>query len=129
MVEKPGGHDLESARALATELHRFIDESQLYRIDAPGVSRCPMACLDTSDTALGSPARTGSASGRGGRSHARPGRRPGRGTLAAATAAGIDLAAVTAELEREGVRSFCDSYHELLDCIEGKLCMLAAAGG
>ncbi len=35
MVEKPGGHDLESARALATELHRFIDESQLYRIDAP----------------------------------------------------------------------------------------------
>src|SRR5512132_3110521 len=50
-------------------------------------------------------------------------------TLAAATAAGIDLAAVTAELEREGVRSFCDSYHELLDCIEGKLGMLAAAGG
>ena len=25
------------------------------------------------------------------------------------------------ELEREGVRSFCDSYHELLDCIEAKL--------
>ena len=47
MVEKPCGHDLESARALATELHRFIDESQLYRIDAPGVSRCPMACLDS----------------------------------------------------------------------------------
>jgi glucose-6-phosphate 1-dehydrogenase len=36
VVEKPGGHDLESARALATELDRFIDESQLYRIDAPG---------------------------------------------------------------------------------------------
>jgi glucose-6-phosphate 1-dehydrogenase len=33
VVEKPFGHDLESARALATELHRFIDESQLYRID------------------------------------------------------------------------------------------------
>ena len=31
--------------------------------------------------------------------------------LAAATAAGIDLATVTAQLEREGVRSFCDSYH------------------
>ncbi len=42
-------------------------------------------------------------------------------TLAAATAAGIDLAAVTAQLEREGVRSFCDSYHQLLDCIERKL--------
>jgi transaldolase len=35
--------------------------------------------------------------------------------------AGIDLDAVTAELEREGVRSFCDSYHELLDRIETKL--------
>jgi glucose-6-phosphate 1-dehydrogenase len=33
VVEKPFGHDLESARALAAELHRFIDESQLYRID------------------------------------------------------------------------------------------------
>jgi hypothetical protein len=25
------------------------------------------------------------------------------------------------ELEREGVRSFCDSYRELLDCIETKI--------
>jgi glucose-6-phosphate 1-dehydrogenase len=33
VVEKPFGHDLRSARELATELHRFIDESQLYRID------------------------------------------------------------------------------------------------
>ena len=33
VVEKPFGHDLESARALAAELHQFIDESQLYRID------------------------------------------------------------------------------------------------
>jgi glucose-6-phosphate 1-dehydrogenase len=33
VVEKPFGHDLESARALADELHQFIDESQLYRID------------------------------------------------------------------------------------------------
>ena len=41
-------------------------------------------------------------------------------TLAAAAAAGLDLAAVTAQLEREGVRSFCDSYHQLLDCIERK---------
>jgi hypothetical protein len=27
---------------------------------------------------------------------------------------------VTAELEREGVASFCDSYRELLDCIQTK---------
>src|SRR5215470_16088184 len=33
VVEKPFGHDLESAHALAEELHQFIDESQLYRID------------------------------------------------------------------------------------------------
>jgi glucose-6-phosphate 1-dehydrogenase len=33
VVEKPFGHDLASARALADELHTFIDESQLYRID------------------------------------------------------------------------------------------------
>jgi glucose-6-phosphate 1-dehydrogenase len=32
-VEKPFGHDLASARALAADLHKFIDESQLYRID------------------------------------------------------------------------------------------------
>jgi glucose-6-phosphate 1-dehydrogenase len=33
VVEKPFGHDLASARALAQELHTHIDESQLYRID------------------------------------------------------------------------------------------------
>ena len=33
VVEKPFGHDLASARALAAELHRYLDESQLYRID------------------------------------------------------------------------------------------------
>src|ERR1039458_9354526 len=33
VVEKPFGHDLESARALAGDLHQFLDESQLYRID------------------------------------------------------------------------------------------------
>jgi transaldolase len=44
--------------------------------------------------------------------------------LAAAGEAGLDLALITAELEREGVESFCDSYHELLDCIESKLASL-----
>jgi len=43
------------------------------------------------------------------------------GTLRRVEAAGIDLAALTAELEREGVRSFCDSYHQLISCIETKL--------
>ena len=33
VVEKPFGHDLASARALAEEIHEYIDESQLYRID------------------------------------------------------------------------------------------------
>src|SRR5919198_3137423 len=33
VVEKPFGHDLSSARALNDEIHRYIDESQLYRID------------------------------------------------------------------------------------------------
>jgi len=42
-------------------------------------------------------------------------------TLADARAAGIQLSAVTTELEREGVQAFCDSYRQLLDCIDGKL--------
>jgi glucose-6-phosphate 1-dehydrogenase len=33
VVEKPFGHDLESADALADDIHQYIDESQLYRID------------------------------------------------------------------------------------------------
>jgi glucose-6-phosphate 1-dehydrogenase len=33
VVEKPFGHDLASARALAAEIHEHIEESQLYRID------------------------------------------------------------------------------------------------
>jgi glucose-6-phosphate 1-dehydrogenase len=33
VVEKPFGHDLESARALNRQLHHCFDESQIYRID------------------------------------------------------------------------------------------------
>ncbi len=33
VIEKPFGHDLPSARALAAELHQYVDESQIYRID------------------------------------------------------------------------------------------------
>jgi glucose-6-phosphate 1-dehydrogenase len=33
VVEKPFGHDLDSARALNDEVHQYLDESQLYRID------------------------------------------------------------------------------------------------
>src|SRR5215469_14885508 len=32
-VEKPFGHDLASARALNADLHRFLTERQIYRID------------------------------------------------------------------------------------------------
>jgi glucose-6-phosphate 1-dehydrogenase len=33
VVEKPFGHDLASARELAAEIHKYIEEPQLYRID------------------------------------------------------------------------------------------------
>ncbi len=33
VVEKPFGHDLDSAHALARELHQYVEESQLYRVD------------------------------------------------------------------------------------------------
>lgn len=42
-------------------------------------------------------------------------------TLHRAHDAGIDLEAITAQLEREGVRSFSDSYQSLLDCIDAKV--------
>lgn len=47
-------------------------------------------------------------------------------TLAAAAEAGIDLDRITAELEREGVESFCASYRELLGCIEQRRTALSA---
>ena len=46
--------------------------------------------------------------------------------LRAATAEGVDLQAITAELEHEGVAAFCDSYRQLLGCIESKLGSLSA---
>jgi transaldolase len=52
-----------------------------------------------------------------------------RALLRAAERAGCDIDIVTAELEREGVQSFCDSYQQLLDCIEGKIRSLAPTGG
>lgn len=33
IIEKPFGHDLASARALNNDLHKHLDESQIYRID------------------------------------------------------------------------------------------------
>ena len=48
------------------------------------------------------------------------------GVLSAAAAEGVNLDAITAELEREGVQAFCDSYAELLRCIEGKRSALTA---
>ena len=48
-------------------------------------------------------------------------------TLADAAKAGIDLVGVTAELEREGVQAFCDSYRQLLACIESQLAVVTSA--
>ena len=42
-------------------------------------------------------------------------------TLRHAQDVGVDLDAITAQLERDGVRAFCDSYHELLGCIESSV--------
>jgi transaldolase len=50
-------------------------------------------------------------------------------TLRRASNAGIDLEAVTCELEGDGVRSFCDSYHELLSCIQAKVQTLRVGDG
>ena len=33
VVEKPFGHDLASARALADDLHQYVDEARLFRVD------------------------------------------------------------------------------------------------
>src|SRR5262249_33379331 len=33
IIEKPFGHDLTTARALDTDIHRFLQEDQIYRID------------------------------------------------------------------------------------------------
>src|SRR3954453_11988935 len=52
---------------------------------------------------------------------------PPEAVLRAAAAEGVDLRAITAELEREGVAAFCDSYRQLLGCIESKLGSLSAA--
>jgi transaldolase len=42
-------------------------------------------------------------------------------TLREAKGAGVDLDAVTRELERDGVAAFCDSYNQLLSCVQSKL--------
>ncbi len=47
--------------------------------------------------------------------------------LAAAAAAGVELDAITTQLEHEGVAGFCASYRQLLRCIEAKATRLAAS--
>jgi transaldolase len=46
--------------------------------------------------------------------------------LSSAAEEGVDLERITGELEREGVKAFCDSYEELAACIESKLGSLIA---
>ena len=50
-----------------------------------------------------------------------------RDVLARAAAEGVDLASIGAELEREGVKAFCDSYAQILSCVESKLRSLLPA--
>lgn len=45
------------------------------------------------------------------------GRGGAQDVLARAADAGVDLRAITTELERDGVKSFCESYQQLLACI------------
>jgi transaldolase len=49
-----------------------------------------------------------------------------RHVLAAAAAAGLELDEITAQLEREGIETFCSSYAELLGCIETKVAAIRA---
>jgi len=58
---------------------------------------------------------------------ANPAEAEARQILVDATRTGTALDAVTAELEHEGLQSFCDSYHQLLHCIQDKLGAVAAA--
>jgi transaldolase len=44
-----------------------------------------------------------------------------RAVLSAAAAEGVDLDAITRELERDGVKAFCDSYAQLLSRIASRL--------
>jgi transaldolase len=46
--------------------------------------------------------------------------------LRRARAAGIDLATITAQLTDDGVRAFCDSYEQLLSCIQARLAHIHA---
>jgi transaldolase len=50
-----------------------------------------------------------------------------KAVLARAAAAGVELAPITRELERDGIQTFADSYGELLACIEAKLGRVAPA--
>ncbi|MEO8687890.1 MAG: transaldolase [Solirubrobacteraceae bacterium] len=43
-----------------------------------------------------------------------------RAVLSAAAAEGVELDTITRELEDAGVKAFCDSYAQLLNCIEAK---------
>ncbi len=49
-----------------------------------------------------------------------------KGVLLVAGVEGVDLRTITRELEHEGVQAFCDSYDQLLSCIESKLGALIA---
>jgi transaldolase len=50
-------------------------------------------------------------------------------TLRRAADAGVDLAAITGELERQGVLAFCDAYHDVLACVGKEVRRTAGVSG
>ncbi len=92
----------------------YSDVLYVERLIAPAWStRCPSRRCTRSPTTATSTDALGVVTRRGLRDTRRAARRRHRPR------------AITAELEREGVRAFCDSYRELLDCIEAKARRLA----
>ena len=61
MIEKPFGHDLESARELNAELHEVLDESQIFRIDH-FLGKEPVRTSSTCASPTRSSSRSGTAS-------------------------------------------------------------------
>jgi transaldolase len=85
----------------------YSDVMYVERLIAPGVvNTMPVATL----RAFADHGRVGPA--------LEPDGQRANGVLARAADAGVDLPAITAELEREGVGAFCASYRELLDRLE-----------
>lgn len=99
-----------------TKDQAYSDVLYVESLIAPGVvNTMPRATLDAfADHGDAAPSLTGS-----------PGNADVLGDVAAA---GVDLARITAELEREGVEKFCSAYAGLLTCIQERTAAMGTAG-